>query len=184
MVKVLDFKNLPPTVFPAFLRFKKPGEGGAARPARAVMKSTRQSKRLPCCYQSIINRSDRALVLWCCGAFSLRSLKFKNANLRTDRFSCTFLLLLRTCHRPFFENVLKIKNKPPTVFRIRAPRERGNPVLQGPRVLGPLKTSRTSRTYAVQICHVPRGFWRPHAFVRGNLAHKKTQPPPSTTIGP
>ena len=63
--------------------------------------------------------------------------KFKN------RSSVIFFLILRTCHQPFFENVLRIKNVPPTVFpdvsqiktvpptvlRIPAPYERGTPVL-------------------------------------------------------
>jgi len=104
-------------------RVSLPGEGGAARAARAVMKSISQSQRLPRCSQSMIAPIER----WCFGAFFLRFFKFKNANLRTDRFSCTFLIL-RTYHRPFFENVLKIKDVPPTVFRIPAPYERGTPV--------------------------------------------------------
>jgi len=41
-------------------------------------------------------------------------------------------LILRTYHRPFFENVLEIKNVPPTVFRIPAPYERGTPEASKP----------------------------------------------------
>ena len=96
-----------------------------ARAARAVMKNKAESAFA--LLFLINNRSDRALVIWCFGAFFLCFLKFKNANLRTDRFSCMFLNL-RTCHRPFFENVLKIKNVPPTVFRIPAPYQQGTPV--------------------------------------------------------
>ena len=67
-------------------------------------------------------------MLWCFGALSLRYSTFKNANLRTDRFSF-FFLILRTCHRPFFENVLnEIENVLPAVFGIPAPYERDNPV--------------------------------------------------------
>ena len=42
------------------------------------------------------------------------------------------VLNLRPCHRPFFENVLEIKNVPPTVFRIPAPYERGTPEASKP----------------------------------------------------
>ena len=72
-------------------------------------------------------RSDQVLALWCFGAFFLRFLKFKNANLRTDLFSCTFSIL-RTCNRTFFESILSFKNVSPTVFGIRASYERDAPV--------------------------------------------------------
>ena len=41
------------------------------------------------------------------------------AKRRTDRFWCTFLFL-KNVDRPFFENVLRNKNVPPTVFRMPA----------------------------------------------------------------
>ena len=49
---------------------------------------------------------------------------------RNDHFFASFIF--RTCRRSFSENVLQIKNTPPTVVRIAAPYERGTPVgLQG-----------------------------------------------------
>ena len=47
--------------------------------------------------------------------------------MRTVRFWCTFLFL-KNVHRPFFENVLRNKNVPPTVFRMPASYKRGTPV--------------------------------------------------------
>ena len=105
-------------------RVSLPGEGGRARAARAVTKSTRQSQRSPRCSESMIDPIER----WCCGAaFFPRLSKCKSAHSRTDRLSCTFLMV-RTSHRPFFESGLEIKCVPPNVFRIPAPYERGTPV--------------------------------------------------------
>jgi hypothetical protein len=72
-------------------------------------------------------RSDRALLLWCFGAFSRRFL-----NLRTQKQEPAFFVarsyFFKNVNRPFFENVLRNKNVPPTVFRMPASYERGTPV--------------------------------------------------------
>ena len=66
-------------------------------------------------------------------------LKFKNAKIRTDRFWCTFSFL-KIVTRPLFENVLRNKNVPPTIFRMPAS---GTPIGHRP---GP---------YGVHVSHEP-----------------------------
>ena len=79
-------------------------------------------------------------------------------------------IFLRTCDRPFFENVLRNKNAPPTVFRMPASYKRGTPV--------PLYVERLSR---LASAHVGKILFKSNPMqnfnLQGYLAHEKTPTP-------